>query len=322
MLTLLGILLILHGLAHAGAGMWATGSPWLVTLLWMTSTVGFMWAGFIALGTLRPAHRLVPVTLVATVASLTLLALLPHAVIVPGVLLDVGFVIAISSEPVLARLRARVPEASRHRPRLVLAGVVLGYTASVIVLRPWAMRMGTTPADRVVALTGDMLYPGARYVVNNAITVNAPVDSVWPWIAQIGQDRAGFYSYSRLENMVGARITNSDSLVPAWQQRHVGDLVRAVPHNYLGGMFGPDVGWHIVALEPGRGMVLENWGAFTARPIDATHTRVQIRQLNPGRPGWLGTVFAPAGLLVFEPAHFIMQRGMLRGIKSRAEGRI
>jgi hypothetical protein len=28
---------------------------------------------------------------------------------------------------------------------------------------------------------------------------------------------------------------------------------------------------------------------------------------------------APFGLLVFEPAHFIMQREMLRGIKARAE---
>jgi hypothetical protein len=31
---------------------------------------------------------------------------------------------------------------------------------------------------------------------------------------------------------------------------------------------------------------------------------------------------APLGFLAFEPAHVIMERGMLIGIKARAEGRI
>ena len=69
-------------------------------------------------------------------------------------------------------------------------------------------------------------------------TIRAPADSVWPWVAQIGQDRAGFYSHSILENLFGAEIKNSDSLVPAWQHRGVGELVRAVPPNYFGGRFG------------------------------------------------------------------------------------
>ena len=38
---------------------------------------------------------------------------------------------------------------------------------------------------------------------------------------------------------------------------------------------------------------------------------------------WLSTalyISAGLGLLVMEPAHFIMQYGMLRGVKRRAEG--
>ena len=44
---LLGVTLILHGLAHASAGMWATdiGGRTIVTILWEAATVGFLAAG-------------------------------------------------------------------------------------------------------------------------------------------------------------------------------------------------------------------------------------------------------------------------------------
>jgi hypothetical protein len=39
----------------------------------------------------------------------------------------------------------------------------------------------------------------------------------------------------------------------------------------------------------------------------------------PGAVGMLGFVFSPFNVFVFEPAHFIMQREMLRGIRDPAE---
>jgi hypothetical protein len=45
-------------------------------------------------------------------------------------------------------------------------------------------------------------------------------------------------------------------------------------------------------------------------------TRLIVRTRGNGKPN---VALAPFGLLVFEPAHFIMQREMLRGIKARAE---
>jgi hypothetical protein len=44
-----------------------------------------------------------------------------------------------------------------------------------------------------------------------AVTIDAPVEDVWPWLAQIGQDRAGFYSYEWLENLAGCRMRVSVS---------------------------------------------------------------------------------------------------------------
>ena len=51
-------------------------------------------------------------------------------------------------------------------------------------------------------------FPNAVQTVTHAITITAPASSVWPWILQIGQDRAGYYSYSWLENLFGAEIHN------------------------------------------------------------------------------------------------------------------
>jgi hypothetical protein len=32
-------------------------------------------------------------------------------------------------------------------------------------------------------------------MTTRAVKIDAPVGAVWPWLAQIGPDRGGFYSY-------------------------------------------------------------------------------------------------------------------------------
>jgi hypothetical protein len=49
-----------------------------------------------------------------------------------------------------------------------------------------------------------------------AITIRAPASAVWRWVVQIGQDRAGFYSNTWLENLTGADIHNADAIHPEW----------------------------------------------------------------------------------------------------------
>jgi hypothetical protein len=115
--------------------------------------------------------------------------------------------------------------------------------------------------------------------------------------------------------MVGDDIRNADRIHPEWQTLHEGDLVRAVQPDYLGGIFGPNVGWHITRLEPNRVLVLGGWGAFILEPAGGS-TRLIVRTRGADKPN---VALAPLGLLVFEPAHFIMQRRMLLGIKERAE---
>jgi hypothetical protein len=319
MRIVIGTLLILHGLAHAGAGMWAAGPVWLITLLWWLATALYISAGLGVLGFKRYSPWTAELAFAAVIPSALLLGSFIGAFVAPGIALDLLLLVAV------VRLRDRLEPVPAKPPRYrgtaatVLAMLFLVYTSGVILLRPWAMRMGTTAEDRRAELFGDSLNPGARYRVDNAITIDAPADSVWPWIAQIGQDRGGFYSYDRLERLFGVRIRNADSIVPAWQERKVGELVRCCQPTYLGGLFGDKIGWRVEAIEPGRGIALRNWGAFVVVPIDSSRSRFYIRQRNPGTPSFVGNLFAPVGLLVMEPAHFIMQYGMLRGVKARAE---
>jgi hypothetical protein len=281
-----------------------------------------MSAGFAVLGVEPLRRHALTLAYAGWVASILLLWSFPHVFVLPGIVLDL-FLVWATTRVDATRQKAWPTTRPSVGSRIAAgcAAAFLAYTAAVIALRPWFMRYGTSAQERQARLFGDSLYPGARYRVDNAITIRAPADSVWPWLAQIGQDRGGFYSYTALENLAGARIRNANMLVPAWQDREVGELVRAVPRTYLGGRFGAEIGWHIVAMEPGRALVLENWGAFIVLPVDSATSRLYIRQRNPGVPTLLGNTLAPLGLLVFEPAHFIMQRGMLRGIKKRAERR-
>lgn len=322
MRTVVAVVLMVHGLSHAGPSMWARGPEWVVTPLWLIATSCFLLAGFRLLQLDLVPLPTKTMVLIGAGASLALLTMLDHPLTYPGVAIDALLLAVAARWPALDTPRT---SSSTHRLRhaiaVALSAVFVTYVCAVIALRPWYIRWGTTSEDRTVPLFGDSLSPGARYILNHAVTIQAPADSVWPWVAQIGQDRGGFYSYERFEDLVGARVTNAESIVPEWQRRAVGDFVRAVPPDWFGGLFGPNVGWRVTALDPGRALVLEKWGAFVVRPIDDRTSRMHIRQLNPGTPSVMGLVFGSAGLLVFEPAHFIMQRKMLLGIKKRAEHR-
>jgi hypothetical protein len=319
----IGLLLVLHGLAHAGAGMWATGRAptWFVTVLWGMAMVGFMAAGFGLLG-VRALLRGWPWTmLVASASSLFLLAIVRHEAVLAGVVLDVAVVLlalrwAGPADAVAARL-SRPRHRTVARAGRALAWTLLVYVTSLVVLRPWHTSWGSTRAERRTSFPGDPA--GASYRVDHAITIRAPADSVWPWLVQIGQDRAGFYSYDWLERLIGDDIRNADRIVPEWQHLQQGDFVRAAQPGYLGGALGSDLGWRVSAIEPGRSVVLEGWGAFVLQPVDGRTTRLLVRTRGGGDPRLRDVALAPLSLLAFEPAHFIMERGMLRGIRDRAE---
>ena len=105
-----------------------------------------------------------------------------------------------------------------------VAAVVLSLSAAyVLALRPRHLRWGRRIPRSRRPSPGDELIRHANLTATRAITIRASVDRVWPWIAQLGQGRGGFYSYDTLENLVGCDIQSADSIVPEWQEVRVGD---------------------------------------------------------------------------------------------------
>ena len=62
-----------------------------------------------------------------------------------------------------------------------------------------------------------------------AIDIQAPVEAVFPWLVQMGQGRAGFYSYDRLEKLLGLDVHSADHIVPEWQSLRSGDVIALAP---------------------------------------------------------------------------------------------
>jgi hypothetical protein len=176
-----------------------------------------------------------------------------------------------------------------------------------LALRPWHRRWGATDEEVRLALPGDERVPAPGYQHTRAVTVHAPAERVWPWLAQLGQGRGGFYSYDRLENLAGCDVHSAESVHPDWQL-HAGDTLRVMPG------YGPRVVAAGPAPEgPGYALVIEGWGTYAVRQVDARTSRLLARARQPRGLGVLGY------LLAIEIPHFVMERAMLLGIKARAE---
>jgi hypothetical protein len=192
------------------------------------------------------------------------------------------------------------------------------------VMRPWYARWGASDAEVAAALPGDELWPGALWQETRALSVAAPPGELWPWIAQLGQDRGGFYSYELLENLVGARLRNADRLLGLPDPR-AGDPLWLAPRDALGGRGHLVVGrvepGQVLALvgRDGAGSALLGAWTFVLQP-EGGGTRLLVRG-RAGRPGATGWGWRALRAALFEPAHFVMERRMLLGLAERAERR-
>jgi hypothetical protein len=185
------------------------------------------------------------------------------------------------------------------------AGTLAATLAYVTVARPLMRRWGATGAEATAPLPGDETVAAGGVRQTHAVTIDAPADEVWPWIAQIGQDRGGFYSYTWLENLAGCRMHNAERIHPEWQSRAVGDTV----------LLHPGSGLKVVRWEPGRALVLEGGWSLHLAPDGPRRCRL-IACFRAPR-GVAGSGYA----LLLELPHFLMERRMLLTIKRRAEGR-
>jgi hypothetical protein len=216
-----------------------------------------------------------------------------------------------------ASARLNIRKAGRRTPQSAL----LVGAASLMLLRSASLRWGASRAEIGRVLPGDELLAHASLSATRAITIKATAGEVWPWIAQLGQARGGFYSYDFLENLVGCDIHSARRIVEQWQNPAAGDLVN----------LAPEVALTVASVNPGSALVLRGgvpalvakrspyeftW-SFILLPGPAASTRLVVRERYSYSRWWVAALVEPV-----EMVSLLMSRKMMRSIRSRVQAQI
>ncbi len=147
-------------------------------------------------------------------------------------------------------------------------------------------RIAATAAERSAALPGDAIVARPDVVMDRAFSVPAPPAQVWPWIVQLGKERAGWYFPRWAERCIPAGRRG----LRAIDQR----MLALAPGDVIPDWGGRHATFHVAAIDPpsalvyssARGTVRVSW-AITLAPAGGG-TRVHLRlRLGPVRRRWL-----------------------------------
>ncbi len=196
--------------------------------------------------------------------------------------------------------------------------VIVILVATFALLRPWTPTWGATEAEVARTLPGDELVERAPGDMTHGVTIDAPPEEVWPWIAQIGDARGGFYSYTFIENplqkLVGGEAVyhNANRILPQFQNPQPGE-----------GLIMDSLKVH--AVEPGKWLLASQiseegkvgwvW-VWHVEPVGANQTRLLVRSAMRLFP----EASNPVVSTVTDLGAFVMERRMIEGLKLRAEG--
>lgn len=205
----------------------------------------------------------------------------------------------------------------------LLAGLgllALLLVVSFAVALPAIERWGATDEEVGRAMPGDGLLPRPIVRWTNGITIDAPPEQVWPWIAQLGDTRGGYYSYTFIENRIGSLTgaadykviyRNADRIVPEWQNPVPGQeiiqgtlAIREMQTGewLLADSINPAMGWTWL------------WRLYPAGDGEQTRLIVRFRIQMPAEAN------NPVAGFVMNIGGFVMQQNMMQGIRTRAEG--
>jgi hypothetical protein len=224
-----------------------------------------------------------------------------------------------------------VPETAPMRPgrwrrTAVAATAVVGAVAAA----QWLGRTsGSTRVERKRRLPGDELVDHPTVVTNHAITIAAPPDQVWPWLAQMGWHRGGWYTAGWVDRLLfPANWPSATGLVSELQRPlRAGDHIPDGP---------PGTAWFLVERAEAPCLLVlhstthlptswrERLGAsidwawtFTLDPTSDGGTRLLLRVRGRTAPWWLTAAY----VATIVPADHLMAGSMLNGIRRRSAQR-
>jgi hypothetical protein len=210
--------------------------------------------------------------------------------------------------------------------RLLAAALVMG--AYAIFVRPRMLMAGATWQEVKDPYPGADLVPGSSRGATMASAIDAPPSAVWPWLVQMGCDRAGWYSWDLLDN---GGAPSAERIHPEWQELRIGDRLLSTPSGS---------GWfEVAALDPERFLALrapidvraarpfdtrgvrprmysDSVWCFGLKELPGDRTRLVVSGYAAERPRAL---LAVIDLLFWEPAHWFMQKRQFKNLRRRAE---
>jgi len=223
--------------------------------------------------------------------------------------------------------------ANKYNLKLVVEGVSGAIFIGVMillgpVLRRWYRRWGTRPGEADRRLPGDEFVPHPKSEITMAIDIQAPADKVWPWYAQLGCQRGGWYSYDLLDN---GGAPSAERILPEFQDLKIGDMIAAVPNGSFGfpvaamreneflslaGTINTATGKPGNPNDPDLKAYFSGDQTFVINRLDEKTSRLLFRMRIDWNPGRMNSL---VNLGVVEPVSFVMGRKMLRKIKRLSE---
>jgi hypothetical protein len=188
------------------------------------------------------------------------------------------------------------------------------------------LRAGATQEEVEERSPGENIIPGAKLDSTMAVTLDAPPADVWPWLVQMGYDRAGWYSWDFLDHF---GIPSARTLHPEWQALSIGDRLPSAPDG--------EHWFEVAALEPERFLALrasmsglrqydsgaprpskftDSLWEFQLNELPGRRTRLIVRVRSETRPRHFPAVM---GFFFWEPAHFIMQMRQFGNLQRRVQ---
>ena len=181
-----------------------------------------------------------------------------------------------------------------------------------LFLRPQMRKWGTRLGESQRRLPGDELIPKPNLLMTHAVNIDAPPEAIWPWLAQMGRERTGYYGLDLVTNQGIPSVTfiRQDISAPA-----VGMEM--------------DGGYRVIELEPCRkflfgGFNMQNVPGVT-RDVTALYllerhqdgsTRLLVRQR-----GFSYGMAGPLFNAVYEIVYFFGIMQQLELLKQYAENR-
>lgn len=195
---------------------------------------------------------------------------------------------------------------------IAAAGLIAGAAAYNFAFTPWQRHWGATQSEIERPMPGDDIVPDANLVSTRAITVHAWPREIWPWLAQMGYQRGGLYSYDSLDMLFGIIDRPSSHIVlPQFQNIETGDIIPigAGGNFYVHFAAANDC----LVIRPEDRDIPVSWSTVLYPENGDTRLVTRVRVCSGRMPG------GRLSMAALDFATFVMVRRWLQVLKDRAE---